>query len=171
MVLDPLSALSVAGNVVQFTEFTINLLSKSRKIFNSEEGTLIENIELEAVARNLAELSGRIGETFSTQTRGQILTFDDINLKSLCDNCISTAEELLAALGKLRLQGKHEKWASFRKALKTVLSENELNGLSRKLEGYRRQIDTQLLVSLRYVFLTISLPPCSSNKQCDSARA
>lgn len=159
MVLDPLSALSVAGNVVQFTEFTINLLSKSRKIFNSEEGALVENLELEAVARNLAELSGRIRETFPSQTRGQVLTYDDVNLKTVCDNCSAVAEELLAALGKLRLQGKHEKWTSFRMALKTLLSENELNGISRKLEGYRRQLDTQLLASLRYICLINLLPP------------
>jgi hypothetical protein len=153
MVLDPLSALSVAGNVVQFTEFTINLLSKSRKIFKSEEGALIENLELEAVTRNLAELSGRIRETFPSQTQEQMLTYDDVSLKNLCDSCISTAEELLAVLRKLRLQGRHEKWTSFRNALKTMLSENELNDLSRKLERYRRQLDTQLLASLRYVCL------------------
>jgi hypothetical protein len=149
--IDPLSALSIAGNVVQFTEFAGKLLSKTRKIYNSADGALVENLELEAVARNLMELSSKISGSFRRQPQDKQLTWEETSLRTLCDNCVSVAEELLALLEKLRVKGKHGKWDSFRKAVKTVGSESELDGLSRRLEGYRRQLDTLLLASLRYV--------------------
>jgi hypothetical protein len=150
--LDPLTALSVAGNVVQFVDFTTKLLSKSRKIYNSADGALVENLELESVAGNLMELSSRISDAFRSKADDVQLAWEDHNLITLCDNCRSVAEEILGLLAKLRLKGKHGKWDSFRKALKTVGSENELDGLTRRLEGYRKQLDTLLLASLRYIY-------------------
>ena len=167
--LDPLTALSVAGNVVQFVDFTTKLLSKSRKIYNSANGALVENMELEAVARNLMELSSRISEAFRSKADDVQLTWEDRNLQTLCENCGAVAEEILALLGKLKLHSKHGKWDSFRKALKTVGSENELDGLMRRLEMYRKQLDTLLLASLRYGCIMILLLVQSTYERCHSA--
>ena len=109
------------------------------------------------MARNLMELSSRISEAFRSKDDDAQLTWEDHNLQTLCDNCGTVAEEILALLGKLRPKGKYGKWDSFRKALKTVGSENELDGLMRRLETYRKQLDTLLLASLRYVCLTTLL--------------
>lgn len=108
--IDPISALAIAGNVVQFTEFAGKLLSKTRKIYNSHDGALVENLELEAAARNLMDLSAQISNSCRTEVANVQLTSEDLNLRSVCDNCVNVAEELLRLLGKLKARGQQGKW-------------------------------------------------------------
>lgn len=46
-------------------------------------------------------------------------------------------------------RGKHRTWASFRKAIETVLKKDEIDNLGKALQIYREQIDTHILVFLR----------------------
>lgn len=49
--LDPLTALSLTGNLIQFIDFSNKLVSKSREIYRAADGTLSENLETEIVAK------------------------------------------------------------------------------------------------------------------------
>jgi hypothetical protein len=49
--LDPLTALSIAGAVVQFTDFGIKLASNVKEICESADGVLIKNAEYETGGR------------------------------------------------------------------------------------------------------------------------
>jgi len=49
--LDPMSALSLAGNIVQFLDFSIYLVGKAHEIHKSVDGALSENLDAEVVAR------------------------------------------------------------------------------------------------------------------------
>jgi hypothetical protein len=62
MVLDPLTALSLAGNILQFIDFAAKVVSKCRGIHKSPDGVLPEDQELELVASDLARLSKRLEE-------------------------------------------------------------------------------------------------------------
>ena len=68
MVLDPLIAVSLAGNIVQFIDFTTKLVSKGHKIYKTTDGILIENAELEAITRKIIALNNRIVESFQENT-------------------------------------------------------------------------------------------------------
>jgi hypothetical protein len=57
---DPFKALGLASRVVQFITFASSLVSKTNEISKSTHGTLAENLELEAIASNLQELSKEI---------------------------------------------------------------------------------------------------------------
>jgi hypothetical protein len=54
---DPLTALGLASNIVQLITFASSLVSKTREISKSANGALVANLELEAIASNLQELS------------------------------------------------------------------------------------------------------------------
>jgi hypothetical protein len=58
--LDPLTALGVASHIVQFVDFTVKLISKSHEIYNSTDGALIANKDLEAIAAHLNRLTERL---------------------------------------------------------------------------------------------------------------
>jgi hypothetical protein len=71
----------------------------------------------------------------------------------MCTGCEKVSEELLDVIQDLRSSGPHSRWKSFRQALMSVWKEHEIDTLSQRLERYRRQIDTILLVSMREEFL------------------
>jgi hypothetical protein len=51
--LDPLTALSLAGNIVQFVDFSTKLLAKGHELYKSADGTSVGYSELEAIAKDL----------------------------------------------------------------------------------------------------------------------
>jgi hypothetical protein len=144
--LDPLTALGLASNIVQLITFTSDLVAKGRDIYQSTDGALVENLELEAITKSLRELSIEVVPPVS---RGFPLTKVEGQLQQLCEGCQNVADELLKVIQKLKTQGPHKGWTSFRQALNSVWREDEIQALSIRLERYRRQIDTTLLLSLR----------------------
>lgn len=152
--MDPLTALGLASNVVQFISFTRELVDKGREISKSADGALIENLELEAITRNLYDLSR--GLMVPPLTKTSRLTGKpkpskpERELQQLCEGSRDVAATLLNALQSLKVTGsKHQKWVSFRQALNSVFSQEKIGQLSARLERYHRQINTALLASLR----------------------
>ena len=149
MVLDPLSALSLAGCIVQFIEFSTKLISTSHLLHTSTTGALVEHLELEAITNHLVELNGKIRSSRPADDPDQPLSKDEGKIKDLCENCDAVASQLLATLNKLKVQGHNNKWTSFNQALRTVWSSEKINTLRKRLLGYRAQLDTMMLMSLR----------------------
>jgi hypothetical protein len=58
--MDPLSALSLAGTVVQFVEFGGKLLKEGRELYRSTTGSLTVNDELELVVVDLQALVAKL---------------------------------------------------------------------------------------------------------------
>jgi hypothetical protein len=55
--MDPLTAVGLAGNIVQFVEVASRILSAARKLHNSAHGIAIGNEESEVLALNLRDLA------------------------------------------------------------------------------------------------------------------
>lgn len=141
--MDPASAIGLASSIVQLITFSSDLLSKTREIHSSADGAVVENVELEAISTSLLELTREID---AGNTR---LTKADKQLKDLCTGCQKVANELLGVVQRLRGSGSKTRWSSFRQAALTVWKEKEVRDLIARLERYRSQIDTALLITLR----------------------
>ena len=155
--MDPLTALSLAGNIIQFVDFGSKLLQKGHEIYNSVDGASIGNKELEAAAINLRELSGRLNaSTVSRRARrdvGVTGTVPDVAIVQLSKNCLLVAAELLQVLDRLRVQGdSNRRWKSFRQALKSSLKQGRVNELNNRLQTLRQELSFNVLVSLRSVW-------------------
>jgi len=149
MALDPLSALGLASNIVQFVDFTAKLVSKGHKIYQSDNGTLIENDELEATTRKIIDLNNRVVDSFERSPHRAEFDKTDRDIKDICISCNKIAEQLLKVLETLKPGVRHSKWHSFRQALKSVWTKEKIEKLKAELDGYRKHLDTTLLVSLR----------------------
>jgi hypothetical protein len=57
LAMDPLTALSLAGNVVQFVEFASSVAILAHKLYQSATGSTKDNDELEMLARNFQQLA------------------------------------------------------------------------------------------------------------------
>jgi hypothetical protein len=68
MVLDPLSALSIAGNIVQFIDFGSKLLNSSREVYHSAEGLSSNHQHLEQITQSLIDLNTKLSQNPATPT-------------------------------------------------------------------------------------------------------
>jgi hypothetical protein len=148
MVLDPMSALSLAGNIVQFVDFSCKIVSKGRRIYLSANGTLPKNLELEVVTDDLAHLALQLR---NDGAKAAELSHDEKSLYAISEECSKIAEELLGRLEKLKVKSdaKQRGWKSLRQALKSVWSKEELDELSERLSIFRDQLQFHILVSMK----------------------
>jgi hypothetical protein len=150
---DPLTALGLAANIIQFITFASSLVSKTSEISNSAHGSTLENTELKAIATNLTDLNKQLEPPKApggNDKQSRKAAKSGERLRELCTECEKAAWELLSVIQRLEHGKGRSKWKSFRQALLSVWKESEIAALSRRLERYRSQIGTALLLSLRY---------------------
>ncbi|KAI9693968.1 MAG: hypothetical protein M1822_003239 [Bathelium mastoideum] len=116
MVLDPFSALGVAGNIVQFVDFSCKLVRNAQSISRSATGASQKATELSAIANDVERLSNAISISSSYPP----------HLKGLAEQSKSLAAELLKVLEDLQTKGKHPKWESFLVALKEIWKQDKI---------------------------------------------
>lgn len=151
MLLDPLTALSVAGTVVQFVDYATRLVSKGQQIYRSVDGALLENLELQTVTEDLFKLSNRLNTSVHQGVSSKQLSLDEQALESLAIACRDIAQELLEHLERLKVKGETRKLKSFYKALKSVWNKADLDDLVERLSRYREELEVHLLVSIKFV--------------------
>lgn len=136
--MDPLSAFSVACGVAQMISFAMELVSAGNEIYNASDGVLIGNKATEDAARDLKDLTQELSKTQAQRLVGQTLEPDEWRLRIISDNCSSIASELAARLDKLKVQGKHRRWKSYRQALMSVWQKDDIDKVSARLETYHK---------------------------------
>lgn len=128
MALDPFTALGIAGNVVQFVDFTWKLILGSRAIYNSSTGTSKDHAVIHTIAAVVTRLSDGITSSGASP-----------ELEKLATESKRIADELLKLLEKLKVKGKKTVWQSFAVAMKEVCSRHDIDEL------YTRRADIKAL--------------------------
>jgi hypothetical protein len=142
--MEPLAIVSLVGNIVRFVEFSSKLVSKTVEAYHSADGTLVENADAGTATNDLIALNAKL-QLSTTGPNGNPA------LVALCVSCNDVARELLDALAKLKVQGGKSKWKSFRKALRSVWSKEEILGIENRLSRFREELNLHVVVELRYV--------------------
>ena len=150
MVLDPFSALGLAGNVVQFVDFGTKLFSEAAELYHSVDGTLQVNAQLEAITEDLSILSAELGS--ASFYEAQPLSADVKNLMNLALSCEELADELLLVLTKLKVSSDHKKWKCLRQAFASAWKGKKIKAYMAKLDRFRSQMTVHLVAILRSVF-------------------
>jgi hypothetical protein len=143
MAMDPFTALGLAGNILQFVDFSCELISKSREIYNS--GVNTHFVDLQIVAANLSELSASCS---SNRFNLEFEEEDALNITATA--CKEVADELLLTIEKLILKnGMHNKWSSFRQALKAIWKKDKIDALEHRLDTLRSQLNLDIVTILK----------------------
>jgi hypothetical protein len=149
--MDPLTAISLAGNVVQFIDFGCKILSKAREI--QRNGSVQGYGDLQAVTidleKHITTLQDGLSNVRNATPTAAIEDEDDL-LRNLCDGCLRIAKELQDALRKCTSDGPVSKWKSVRQACKAIRGKECILELKSTLESYNAQIDRRLLLSIKY---------------------
>lgn len=135
--MEGLAAVSLAGNILQFLDFVGTVVSKTREVYTSTTGGLREHEDIGIITKDLKGLNGRLQ------------TSTDPVLDKLCTRCSEVAEELLVALARLAVKGKHNAYQSFRKTLKALWGKEKLRGLEDRLAGFRQELTLYIIVDMR----------------------
>lgn len=137
--IDPVTAASLAGTVVQLVDFSVKLISKSYEFYQSGCDGAVDNQSIEKTTEDLKKLNDQLKATIIT----------DSDLTKLCKACSDAADNLLVALSKLRVDGKGRTWQSFRKALRSIWSKEEVQELEKRLARFRDELNLRLTAGLR----------------------
>jgi len=139
--MDPLSALSVAGTIVQFIQFGTQILSKGHKIYESNNGMLAENAEMGPLGDDVKEISGNVRSLLDNRHRELLAKSADenLNLSSVRRELKDLSKHLALSLEGRDSEGVHED----DKALNTVCGHciDIANELSRALEALKMKGD------------------------------
>lgn len=138
--MDPLTAISVASNVVQFIDFGIRLLRGSREIYNTASGSAKELDDLATVVWDLKSLTQGMKTSTTSVAGSSLQTRDDAELLALAREAESSADKLLGLLLKLEPQGTH-RWGLFRSVFKYTQKRTELEAEKRRLDMLRAKLE------------------------------
>ncbi|XTI87333.1 putative WD-repeat protein [Cenococcum geophilum] len=138
--MEIVAAIGLAGNIIQFVDFCGGLISKTAEIYKSGAGALVENVDIETATDDLALLSTTLQDSTNSA--------DDTALRELCQSCNIVAKKLLSALNKVKVRGKQQKWKSFRKALRSVWSKEDIASLEQRLARLRDELNLRVVVDL-----------------------
>lgn len=151
--LDPLTALGLAGNLIGLIQFSYEIVSEGNKLYHDASGVLTQNKAVEEVSSDLAELSESLKakqEEWRLAHGRTALDPDELRLRNLCDRCVEVAYELQIQLNKLKAkEGRAKRLRSYKQALIAVWRKDDVEELERRLERYQKEVDTRVLFSIR----------------------
>ncbi|KAF7940040.1 uncharacterized protein EAE98_000167 [Botrytis deweyae] len=170
--MDPITALGVAAAVIQFIDYSTGIALKGREIYKS--GELGANVKLGEATNRLQNLVEPLRSSLHSgiQNAPSPSPADaDRALKDICTKCIDLSEELRGLLGslKLNLSVKHPRLASFQQAVRAVWNEEKIQGLKSRLGDLRSNLETHVLVDLRYRMIEVKLEQENNFKTLDKA--
>jgi hypothetical protein len=141
--MEALAAIGLAGNIVQFVDFTSSLISKTCNIYRSTSNPTHELSDFKSIAKHLHEYT----ETFERTTG------DHGGIALLASRCNTVARELLRVITDLDPRdpaGKTlGKWGSFRLAWKSVRKKEEISALHARLDSLRDELMLYLVSKTR----------------------
>ena len=162
--MDPFSAVSLAGNIIQFVEYGRNLVCGSLEIYKSANGATSINSELELITEDLTELCSKLGRPVNIVDE-RLLPKAELDLLKLSRSCGALGRQFQEMLESLKVKGRNCKWDSVRQALKSQWKANEIKQYQERLDNFRSEIACHLLSILRYHLTRFArqcrrLPPC-----------
>jgi hypothetical protein len=149
--LDPLTAVSLAGSIVQFVSFSYKLVTGAKALRESGTGRKAEHEESDIIANCVIELNESLVALESASLTTGNLSRGEKSLLPLRKECVKIGNELMDVLRRLQVSKAHNSWDSVRKALRSIMKEGRIRDLENRLLKLQRQIDSHLISDIQYV--------------------
>lgn len=135
MVLDTMTAIGLAGNIVQFVEIGSKVISAFVEIHHSVEGSLKSNDELELIARDLKNLLHVLSA--DPQIAG------DPDWSGLCNESLALAGNLITMLEGLKPSNR-KRLESLKASVKVIWNRSRIRDLESRIWKLRGEICVKL---------------------------
>lgn len=142
--MDPATALSVTCNGLQLFDVAVRLLSGAQDIYKSSDGATFNTVVIEAIADNVTKLNT------SLKAQEELVP----SLKQLTQLSSAVAGDLSDILRNLKTRSPHNKWQSFKIALKEMWTKNQIEQFSNRLQ----QLQAQITANIQFLIKWVALP-------------
>ena len=149
--LDPLSAFSVACNVLHVIELGVKVLSKAIDYREAETGVLTEQKDLRDVSQTLNGLNTDLQASLPKQTASKQQTVEEAHLLEANNQCLRLSKELIDFLDRLKLRDKPALFDSLRISIKTLWHKDKMDAMEKSLSSARDNLNIAFLVYMKYV--------------------
>ena len=170
--MDPLTALGLTSNIIQFVDFVSKLFSTTKRLYVSQSGASVEHLELESLARHIKKLAE--GAKPRNSPRSMLiskLSDEDHTLVDLGNQCVAVSKELLGVLNSLKLKGNHARsWDSFVQALRTEWKKDDIESLQRRLDRMSNQLNARILLDQQAEVVSKLYEIASDNRRLEATR-
>lgn len=145
--MESLAILGLAGNILQFLDFSGKIISGTLELYQSANGATSSNLVLENTSKDLVQLCAAMLPDLTSRSA---LTRSDSEtaLITLSESCRTLGQELLTVLEDLKVKGRRKRWQSARQALRSAWKARDVQRLESQLASYRSQIAARLLAIL-----------------------
>lgn len=145
--MDPVSAFSLAANVIGVVDFGLNVANHVLEIYRSSQGALKENLQVQEITTDLALLTVDLQQSISSNDN-PTLSRNAQELLKISRECHTTSRKLLETLAKLKGDKKHREWNAVRKSMHAVWAKGKIEDAAKHLMNYRQALDTRILVDI-----------------------
>lgn len=137
--MEILASIALAGNILQFVQTGLSIVSKGKALKRSHDGALKEHQDLQVVINDLDQCLSRLDTNTSDSFR------------VLVDRCKETGAELKRMLDKVRAKkGKGHLFSSYRNALLIEWKESHIKDQQHRFECLRDEVAVHLQILMRY---------------------
>ena len=145
-IMDPLTAIGLAANILAFIDFGAKVISTAKDIHDSATGMTREDEARKNAALEMKFFASKLLPPPDSQ-----LDMQERVLGRLAAECHALSERILALYEKIQLKDSHSKRQALRAALKSKFYEKERQDLQDALNHCRGQLHLQLHWLTRYV--------------------
>ena len=160
-----MGAIGLTGNVLQFVQYAIQIISSTNQIYQSAKGSSQRNDELEKIYGRLEDFTTSLQAPNPTQntplqpSRGLVPPSQSsesivhINaLNELAKDCRGVCDQLLTKVRKIKIEdGRWRRCRSLRAALESAWDSKSIADLEARLEKFQTVILLHFFPILRYV--------------------
>lgn len=174
--MEPLSAFSVACNVLQIVEIGAKVLKTAAEYRSAADGAISEHAELRNISQSLLALNADLRTSLSgpTATDTKIQNKAKILLESANDQCLKVSTDFIKLLDRLKVDGtRHAMLESLRLGVKSLWYKDKLDSLNNALAQARDNLNVAFLMYMKYSrlqsflgnILTTLIPLARSRRQ------
>ena len=146
--MDAIAAFSLACNVVQVVNFSMDVVSICRELYRG--GSLSKYDHLEDMTNHIIGLRDAL-DSPTAQGNQNLGECQDKALLDLAEKCSTTATELFAELQKLKINDSPRKRQVITKSARSLWNQRSIDKIQIRLDEYRKILDSRILIGIRSV--------------------
>ena len=138
--MEALAGVALAGNILQFLQLSLNIVSKGKAYKRAADGSLKEHSDLRMVIVDL------------DQSIARLETSENEGLRTLVERCKEAGVELSNMLKKVAAGSTQGKlFSSYRQALRAQWHEKDIEHQKSRLEVLRTETSMHIQILMKYL--------------------
>lgn len=154
--MEALAAISLTGNILQFTQFISSLVTTAGELYQTPDGFSSSDAtaDIETTHRRLLNFSALLQQNQIATPQQSAIGVNDANAlaNDLAKECKGICDELLEMTGKLRLKEKgSRRLNSYVAAFKMIWNRERIEGIWKRLNRFQDIVSMHFLPVIRQV--------------------